>query len=67
MDTVIVPQMTVETEEDLSRFLDLANLEMRHLLARMEERSEHSVRVHAQIDATLDRIEERLRHVQANR
>lgn len=67
MDTVIIPQMEVNTEEDFCRFLELANIEMRHLLARMDERAERSLEINAQTDATLARIEERLRHVQAIR
>ena len=67
MDTVIVPQMEVNTEEDFCRFLELANVEMRHLLARMDERAERSAAINARVDATLDRIEERLRHVQTIR
>ena len=63
MDSVIIPQMEVETEEDFCRFLELANIEMRHLLARMDERAERSAAINARTDAAMQRIEERLRHV----
>ena len=67
MDTVIIPQMEVNTEEDFRRFLELANVEMRHLLARMDERAERSAEINARTNANIKSIEERLRHVQAGR
>ena len=67
MDAVIIPQMEVNTEEDFCRFLELANLEMRHLLARMDERAKRSAEINARSDANIKRVEERLRHVETGR
>lgn len=65
MDTVIVPQMEVNTEEDLRHFLELARLEMRHAVARMDERGERIERTLARMDERDRRFAELLHDVQA--
>lgn len=67
MNTAAQANPALETEEELLAYMDRCNEEMRLIFARMDARAEQSVQTHARIEATLDRIEERLRHAQATR
>lgn len=67
MNSLALSQDPPRTEKEFISFLDRCNDEMRQLIARMEAGDERSRQARATIQATLDRVEENLRHVQTTR